>query len=255
MVSVSASDDPLAALLLVHTEHDMNVYLHQQWRVPFATHVSSIEHLFNELITALNAYEDDTDGDEEELASHFILCKRLLARYVTLRSAGKMHRRFISPAFQDILKTLRGLTATDVIAAAVRHSQSAGHTFTDLERDLINSILDLSESTKDEFPNLSAAITLYLMVTFQYSLDVVTDTEVLPKQKVSFSYCDALQQGAEGSSKTELHDWRGVVKSIFPAQSSDTFTSPSTPGEGEAEMVGSGANGELDAFFFFLRNH
>jgi len=66
--------------------------------------------------------------------------------------------------------------------------------------------------------------TLFLMVIFQSSLNVITSTKILPKQEVTFTYYKEL--GMKGAGRKEdLHDWRGVVRSIFPAE---TLTTTST---------------------------
>ncbi|KAF8432623.1 hypothetical protein BGX38DRAFT_1225260 [Terfezia claveryi] len=348
MVSVSISDDPLEALGLVSTVGELDLYLYRHSHVPFATHVASIELLLNNIIRASNAYQDDTEGDEEELSSHFILRQMLLMRYITLRSVGKMQRRFVSPAFQELLKVLRGLGPADMTTAIASHAGQASYTFTDLEQDLFDSILYLPEFSIAEFPKLREAITksqpmaspvliswefhqlflrilglaqttistlysvsatentpfeeftqqlssaqkmmdhlntlvhdspfaklhiqslepliripkateggldqddatlelsgarqnqrlcreiLYLMVTFQSSLDIVTGSKMLPKQKVRFSYFDALQESdeKEAGERTALHDWRGVIKSIFPTQTVAASSATSTDAGG-----------------------
>ncbi|KAF8422206.1 hypothetical protein EV426DRAFT_670882 [Tirmania nivea] len=298
MASVPIAEDPfpLEALSLVSTKEEMNLYLYHHSYVPFAMHVASIEHLFNELILAAKAYEGRTGSNRQELSSYYILRKNLLARYITFRSVGKMHRRFESPTFQRFFKILQSLIQADVFSAVGCHAEQEDYKLTKIEKAKISTLYKslTSESTPfDEFtkqlssarkimhclnnlvhqsplaqlhiqslePLLCNTITtntikedeepdddaleligahqeervgretLSLVVTFQSSLDVVARLEVLPKQKVSFSYYDALQDldKEEAGRKTELHDWTGVIKSIFPAKSlaATSTTNPS----------------------------
>ncbi|KAF8424390.1 hypothetical protein EV426DRAFT_712242 [Tirmania nivea] len=364
MASVTVPANPMEGLSLVSTEDELDRYLHHHARVPFATHVASIEHLLNELIVASNAYKDkyDTDGNKEELVAQFILRKRLLTRYITFRSVGKMHRRFVSPACQTLLRALRSLLPVDVLAAVTRRSGPVSYKFTELEQDLIASILHLPEFSIHEFPNLNEGIskppgtvspiiiswefhqlllqildlaqtkistlynasalentpldqftqhlssaenimhclnflvhhsplahlhvqsfelllctqvtpkvtegeldqdddtlelisarqkqhvgweTLRLMVSFQRSVNVITGRQMLPKQKVQFAYYNAPQGlEEEAGRKTELHDWTGVVRSIFPAK---TVAATSTTSAGDVKLGQDNHNGSDDA--------
>ncbi|KAF8418675.1 hypothetical protein EV426DRAFT_704463 [Tirmania nivea] len=150
----SVIDRMASALKLVSSEHGLDLYLLHHSHFPFATHIAAVEYLLNELIDASNAYKNDTARDQDELASQYCLRKELLTRYITLRSVGKMRRRFISQAFQGLFKKLQSLVPAEVIAA-----RPAGPTLTDRDQNLILAIFRLAEFWVHEFPGLNEAIT------------------------------------------------------------------------------------------------
>ena len=60
-------NDPMEALMRVSTVTEMDRYLHRHLRISFATHVISIQYLFNRVIAASNAYYGDTGSNKNNL--------------------------------------------------------------------------------------------------------------------------------------------------------------------------------------------
>ncbi|KAF8421536.1 hypothetical protein BGX38DRAFT_1240068, partial [Terfezia claveryi] len=55
---------------------------------------------------------------------------------------------------------------------------------------------------------------LWLAVRYQAALESLTQEDALPTERVTLTLCDV---SAEDSSKHELHDWKSVIRSIYPS--------------------------------------
>lgn len=101
----------VAELVQVSDKPTLAAYLFKYPKVCFSTHVACMEHLINRIISTRKA-----PGDAVQL----------LIRYLTVRAAPKMHRRFRSRQFTQLLTTMRALTKDQVpnIVRKLTHSLS-----------------------------------------------------------------------------------------------------------------------------------